>query len=240
MNRTITGVAAAAGAGAAAMFLFDPTRGSRRRAVLRDKLVRGAHKSAEGIAITSRDLAQRSAGVLAETRARLAEESVPNDVLAARVRSALGRYCSHPRAIDVTAAGGHVTLRGPILAPEAERLVSAVRSVRGVQDVTAELDLHDRVNTVPALQGGRPRAGAGWLQKNWSPSGRVLAGGAGLALMGYCASRRDAPTGLVGTLGFLLFVRAATNRDFGHLVQTRALRPERLIPTGARRPTGVV
>jgi hypothetical protein len=157
--------------------------------------------------------------VVAEARARITDRVVPDDILVARVRATLGHYCSHPRALDVTAQDGRVTLRGPILAHEADRLVSAVRRVRGVKDVAAELELHDRPNGVPALQGGAPRSGRGWLQGNWSPTTRVLAGGAGLAMLGYCLSRpADAKAEVCGWLGAGLLARAGTNMDFNRLL----------------------
>jgi osmotically-inducible protein OsmY len=58
---------------------------------------------------------------------------MPNDVLAQRVRARIGHVVSHPHAITVKAHKGVVTLEGPILEHEVERLLETVRSVRGVR-----------------------------------------------------------------------------------------------------------
>jgi hypothetical protein len=218
MNRMTT-VLTGIGTGAAVMYLLDPDRGRRRRALVRDKLVWGARKTADGLAAASRDIANRSTGILAETRGRLADRPVPDDVLVARVRSVLGRYCSHPRAIDVTARDGFVTLRGPILANEADQTESAVRAVRGVEELSSLLEVHERADNVAALQGGAPRPGVAWMQANWSPAARVLAAGAGLTMLGYCMSRRNkVGAEICGWAGAALLARAATNRQLERLM----------------------
>jgi hypothetical protein len=210
MNRMMSGVASL-GAGAAAMYLLDPDRGARRRALIRDKIVRGAHKSSDGLSAASRDLANRTSGAVAEARGWISEQEIPDRTVEARVRSALGRYSSHPRAIEASASNGRVTLRGLTLSHEADQVVRGIEGVRGVMEVVDELERHDSAENIPALQGGTPPGQEGWLQGNWSPATRLVAGGVGLALMGYCASRRDAPTGVLGTAGFALVLRAAMN-----------------------------
>src|SRR5207244_7213293 len=96
-------------------------------------------------------------------------------VLAERVRSHLGRVCSHPGAIEVRSAGGAVTLEGDVLASEHAPLLACVRTVRGVHDVRDELHVHQSAAGIPALQGGRARGEVpALLQHNWAPSIRVL------------------------------------------------------------------
>ena len=217
MNRAL-GYLGIAGLGAAGMYLLDPTWGARRRGSVRDKLVHGANRSSEGVAAAARDLSHRMEGLLAETRARLGREAVPDEVLVARVRSALGRACSHPHAIEVAARDGRVTLRGPVLAAEAKKLPSFVRSVRGVTEVVDEMDVHEQPGNIPALQGGASRMRQGtWLQDNWSPAMRLAAGGAGAALLGYCMVRREPSTTWLGFIGTGLLVRAGSNMDWSRL-----------------------
>src|SRR5207245_1228615 len=119
---------------------------------------------------TSRDMANRARGIVAGTKWRLRSEEADEPVLEARVRAKVGRFVSHPHAIEVHADGGHVTLGGPILADEVPGLLEAVRSVRGVEEVVDQLELHEDAD-VPALQGGVPRPGERFelLQDNWSP-----------------------------------------------------------------------
>src|SRR5687768_11311276 len=113
-----TGLAAGAVLGAAAMYLWDPAWGRRRRRVARDKAVRGAHELQSAAARTAADVRHRAQGLGARLqRARFG--SAPDDrVVEQRVRSRLGRVCSHPHAIDVFGLDGVVELSGPVLAAE--------------------------------------------------------------------------------------------------------------------------
>jgi hypothetical protein len=170
----VTGIAT----GAALMYLLDPDRGRRRRALLRDKMTRAAHTGTEAMGVAGRDLAHRTTGAAARLRRAVSHEPVDDDVLAERVRAQLGRYVSHPRALEVSASGGVVTLRGPILASEAPRLLRAVERIRGVREIAPELQEHT-TQDIPALQGGTPPA-KGWgniWPGRWSPATRLLTGG---------------------------------------------------------------
>jgi hypothetical protein len=192
MERWILAGSAAAGAGL--MYLLDPQGGTRRRALVRDKVVRAAHKTADAADATARDVGNRARGIAAATRARRRGEAVPNDVLEARVRARMGRLVSHPHAVRVKADGGRITLEGPILAAEAPRLLKAVSGVRGVKDVENRLERHDTPGDIPALQGGSTRPGPRWelLQNRWSPATRLVVGSLSIAALGagLLASRR--------------------------------------------------
>jgi hypothetical protein len=56
------------GIGAALMYVLDPERGKRRRAMARDRAVALANKTGRAFAKTSRDLNNRAKGVAAEVR----------------------------------------------------------------------------------------------------------------------------------------------------------------------------
>ena len=142
--------------GAGLAYLLDPDRGARRRARVRDKAIHTKHKLAEGLGGTTRDLRNRAGGVVAELRARFRREFVDDEVLSERVRSAIGRAVSHPRAIKVSATDGRVTLRGPVPEREVTGLVAATEGVRGVSEVVTELELHPAPESVPSLQGSAP------------------------------------------------------------------------------------
>lgn len=175
-----------AGVGAALAYMLDPGGGSRRRALARDKVARAARKTRDGFDATTRDLANRTRGIAAATRGRLAHEEVDDVVLVERVRARLGRVCSHPHAIDVVAREGDVTLRGPILAREVDRVLTTAAGVRGVQSVASELDPHESSEGVPSLQGEGRVAGPGLdiLQRSWAPATQALVAVASLAAAG--------------------------------------------------------
>jgi osmotically-inducible protein OsmY len=152
MKKTWTGVGGL-GVGAALMYLFDPERGNRRRALLRDKVFHAAHSTGEKLDVKSRDAANRLHGLLARTKSLLTRERVPDTVVAERVRSRIGHVVSHPGSIEVAVQDGRVTLAGPALSGELDPLLCEVQHVRGVTGVENKLELHEAPGSVPGLQG---------------------------------------------------------------------------------------
>jgi uncharacterized membrane protein len=208
------------GLGAGLMFIFDPVRGRRRRALLRDQLAHAGRVLARATRTTSRDLNHRAYGMLAEGSHLFQHDEASDEVLALRVRAKLGRSVSHPHAISVTVNGGQLTLSGPVLAHEVDRMLSGVSSVRGVEGIDNMLTVHTRADGVPSLQGGRPRTGDRFalMQSNWSPTARLLTGLAGCALMANCLMRRDPVSIALSTVGFGLLMQGATNMEIKSLV----------------------
>jgi len=170
-----------AGAGAGLMYLIDPDRGRRRRALLRDKAVRLAHEMERGLALGSKDLVNRSKGLVAEVKHRVTDDDADDDVLRERVRARIGHVVSHPHAIRVTVQDGVVRLEGPILEQEHETCILACAAIPGVRLVEDALEVHDG-RDIPALQGGRSPVAArratpaAQLVKSALGAGAVLAG----------------------------------------------------------------
>jgi BON domain len=218
MPRLLTGLAF----GAAGAFLLDPEQGRRRRALLRDKMVHAVNQSREFADAAAKDLRSRAQGITARARSLRTGET-PDDVLAARVRAKLGRYSSHPGAIEVAAHNGRVVLTGDILVREQQSLFDAVRSLRGVEDVENKLTAHASADGISALQGGAEpdRERFELAQQSWTPGVRALAGGAGAVLVLYALARgRLAGIGALA-LGAALLTRSAANRPLAPLVGAR-------------------
>lgn len=218
MNKGLT-FGAGLGLGTGLMFLLDPDRGTRRRALLRDKCVSAARKTGEGFEVTARDLRNRTQGLVTDIQSRFSSEPVDDPVLIDRVRAKLGRVVSHPKAIEVRAQNGNVTLSGPILTAEVPELLACVQRVSGVNEVVNNLEPHDEAGNHPALQGGRERPGDRFefFQENWSPAARFVAGAAGASLAVYGGARRDALGAGLGAAGLLLLTRGITNTGFKSL-----------------------
>jgi hypothetical protein len=178
-----------AGAGAALAFLIDPNNGRRRRALARDQMVRMSRKTRDAADATFRDLANRTKGIASTVR-RSEPEVVDDAILLERVRAKLGRVSSHPRAIDVDARNGEVTLSGPILAREASKVIATIESVRGVRRVTDRLDRHETADGIPSLQGegNVPGHRLDIFQSNWAPATQALVAAAGIACTGVCVA----------------------------------------------------
>ena len=203
---------ASALAGAGLMYLLDPDRGARRRALMRDQATRARHRLTEGAEATGRDLRNRARGTAAELRSRFRRETPDDEILEERVRSVLGRVVSHPGSIGVTAADGSVTLEGMVSAHEIDDLLRTVRGVRGVSEVRNELQVSSSREGIPSLQGGRRREARGELaQEHWAPATRLTAGMLGTAV----ALRGLRSGGILGppqvAIGGMLLARALTN-----------------------------
>jgi uncharacterized membrane protein len=198
------------------MYILDPDRGRRRRALVRDRVSSGLHTTRWGLGKTWRDLGNRAQGMASAARSLVRRGDADGAVLEPRIRSRIGRAVSHPHAIRVQAMEeGRVILEGAILRHEADNIISTVESVPGVKSVEDRLERHDTAENVPALQGGGRRQGERWefMQSNWTPALRMLAGIAGgaLAARGFRSGRvLGWAQGIAGT-GLLL--RAAANKE---------------------------
>jgi hypothetical protein len=211
---------AGVGVGAGLMYLFDPRLGRSRRAYVRDQAGSFLREAREGLDTLSRDVSNRASGLAAEARSRLTGEEVSDEVLCQRVRSYLGRVVSHPKAIEVTAQNGRVTVSGQVLGEEAARLVSGVRSVPGVKDVQDRLQVHQQAGRISDLQGGRSRPGERWelFQDNWSPTTRLLVALLGGGLLAY-GFTQDAPWAcVIGGVGLGMMASGITNQGVTDLL----------------------
>jgi osmotically-inducible protein OsmY len=150
MNKK-TALVGGLGLGAALMYLFDPDRGRRRRALIRDKAEGAANKAGDYAGKMSRDLRNRAYGLVTETKSMFQNQEVTDEVLIDRVRAKLGHYSVHVGAIDVTAESGTVILSGSVLAKEVPEVLRAVGSVRGVKRVENQLAMRPEPGSVPSL-----------------------------------------------------------------------------------------
>jgi hypothetical protein len=204
------------GLGAGLMYVLDPVRGRRRRALVRDQLVHALNEIDGAIGVLARDLSNRSRGVWSGMKSlprRLTGEEVPDDILVEQVRSELGRHVSHPRSIEVDVSSGRICLRGLILDHELDGLLAAVARVPGVTEVEHQLGIDTRPGDLVGVQEGRRRVGESTelSQSHWSPTARLLVGSAGTTLLAVGASRRGAAGVTLGALGTGLLLRAITN-----------------------------
>jgi uncharacterized membrane protein len=200
------------GLGAGLAYILDPNQGRRRRAYLRDQAVHAAHVVSESANRTARDVRNRASGMAARATRPFRQGDVDDTVLVERVRSAIGRAVSHPRAIEVTAEDGTIFLSGLVLAAEKDRLLSSASHVPGVRHVENRLEAHKDPGSIPALQPGVTRPGRyGMARQNWPPATRLCAGLCGGSLAAWGAARRDALGAALGLAGLGLIVRSATN-----------------------------
>jgi len=140
-----------AGLGAALMFMLDPGRGARRRALVRDKTAKIFRRGGRVIHDRTEDIGNRLTGTVHEIRARRAPPPTSHQ-LEERVRAELGHRVEHPKSIEVIVDDGFVTLRGNVLRDELEDVLRTVRDVPGVRKVHSEMQIRSDPGDIPSLQ----------------------------------------------------------------------------------------
>jgi BON domain len=214
-NQLGLGVLGTAGLGAGLMFLLDPDMGTRRRAILRDKLISLMRLTAGAADKTSRDVKNRLYGTMHTTKSLFGDTAVSDDVLVERVRSQMGRAVSHPHAIHVTAENGWVTLTGEILSDEINDLIRTVSGVKGVTEVVDRLTAYNQPGDISGLQGGHTRRGSRFalLQSNWPPAIRLTVGMAGLITTATGIKQGGILGSILGGIGAGMVLLAITNQN---------------------------
>ena len=222
-RRPVLAAAAGAGAGAGLMYLLDPDRGRRRRALARDQAVHYLHETADATETAARDLGHRGVGLVAKSRRRL--QSVPpgGEALADQVQAQLADLTRYPGAIEVEVREGIVTLAGPVLRQEADQVRRVVADLPGVTGVEDRLEIKEQATDLPpsareqAQESARRQPKPELLQQRWAPGPRLLVGAAGGGLICYGLARRDRSGLLVGIAGAAVLARAATNLRLARL-----------------------
>jgi len=124
-----------AGAGIGLMYLYDARRGLARRNRLADRASALFRRAERGLEKHGLDLLNRTRGVLAETEAALAPESVADEALVAHVRARMGHVVANSHRIRVYARNGAVTFEGQLSHAEKRRLRKEVEAIPGVTRV---------------------------------------------------------------------------------------------------------
>lgn len=195
VSAALTGVVA----GVAAMYFLDTQSGRKRRALVRDKIIRAQHVATDALVDVEHDVQNRSRGALVRLGRLFRPGPVDDAVLVERVRARLGHVCSHPRAIEVVAKGkGCIELKGPVLARERFEILAAISMLPGVKVIDDDLEVHANPD-VPALEGDSRQVP--FLARHWNPTTRFIVGASGalLGLRGLAGGVFAIPRLLLGT-----------------------------------------
>lgn len=223
---------ASAAISAAATYFFDPRSGGRRRALVRDQIIHARRMSQEFAAKARRDALHRSRGLYESAAARFREHDMADVVVEQRARAELGRLTTHAGAIHVRCSGGVITLTGHILTAEVGPVLAGLSRVLGVREVINNLNVHDQPGNVPSLQGHRHERAAlpfEYLQENWAPAPRVLAGSAACTAMAAGVAARNPLGYLCAAAGAALLVRTWFNQPFARMLGLRAGRTDGIV-----------
>lgn len=225
MNKPLT-LLGAFGVGAGFMYLIDPDRGRRRRALLQDQVLHLAKTAKRDLGKQSRDLQNRTKGLVAASENYFSRERLSDAQLEAGIRTRLGRVSSHPHAIRTEVVDGKVRLSGQILSGEVDLLVRRVCKMRGVKEIDNQLEIHDSGDNIPALQmNRRTNKNAGeahsWRNPKLSPATRLLSTTAGVGCMVFAAKRRGLVGLAAGIAGAELLSLGSANSFLEHLGSSR-------------------
>ena len=158
------------GLGVGLMYFLDGNNGKRRRQLVADTVGGWAKDGACAVGGASKQARNRMQGIAHGVAKRVRpSEPATGAQLAAQIRSRMGHLVSNAHAIDVSAEEDRVVLEGPILATEADLLLSAVRSLAGVGHLDDRLSRFDDAEGVPGLQ-GRARDNGEAAPKTWEGS----------------------------------------------------------------------
>jgi hypothetical protein len=221
MNKRL-GSLGSLGLGALIMYVFDPQAGRRRRALVRDKILRGKNKTMDAIDVIARDFKNRIIGLASETRRLIHAEEVTDEVLTERIRSKLGGLVSHPSSVQVKVENRTAILSGPILTAEAEHLINHIASMRHVASVENRLEMHESAESIPGLQGKAGVRASG--EVNWSPTTRFIAGTFAATLALYGAKKLNLFGTAVATVGAGVLARALSNKRLRGTVRPQEVR----------------
>ena len=196
-----------AAVGSALTWWFDPQAGRRRRSAVREKAVDALRRAEEAVSRTSKDLADRADSVIDALRPL--PKDVTDEAIVERVRAELDQVSSHADAIEVSCLDRVVTLRGPVLKSELNRVLRSVGRIPGVDEIHDRLEAHRLAEGVPGLEAPSRRHLHSRVNGTRRPPIDRIAGTTGLALAAYGLLRRKPLSVGAGLAGIALFARSA-------------------------------
>lgn len=143
-NRGLKKILFAAGAGALALYLFDPDRGKARRTKVRDQIMGKLRRTEKKLGRTGRHLASDAEGLRQRVAHSSSGEKTYDDVtLAQKVSSELFVDPEIPKdRININVEDGVIVLRGEVDAPkDVKKIERLVKKIDGVEDVDNLLHL---------------------------------------------------------------------------------------------------
>lgn len=142
MNRQLRKMIVGTLGSAALMYLMDPEKGNERRAKLRDQFTKFMNQATVKTESLIEQISDRAQGAAAEVKQQLSTDEVSDEVMVARVRSAMGHVLTNAHEVEVMANQGLITLTGSVPGAEAETLISTIKALPGVHCVENRLEAY--------------------------------------------------------------------------------------------------
>ena len=127
---------AAAGLGAAAAYLFNPSSGPEHRRTLKRQARKVKEQAGEWASAAAEGARHLKESAQERIGGRFSRDQLGTEDLARRVREKISEILGgNIGELDVSASAGRVTLRGHLAADRREQVLAAVRNIEGVSDV---------------------------------------------------------------------------------------------------------
>ena len=203
-------------AAAGVTYFLDPDNGRKRRGSIRERLTTTASRANTGAQQMRRGFFERTQHLAKRGKGLFVLDSESDEALGRRIRAAVADTVSRAGAIGASVREGSVTLHGDVLHGEHEPLLSAVRAVEGVRELTdhtRKRDAGDYIWSLHVPHEPREPGRFDYRQERWSPAARALSGVLGVGLLATAVGARRHPLGIAGgLLGAGLLLRAGVNR----------------------------
>ncbi len=144
--------------GASAVYYWNPKEGAKRRRLLRDRAVVVKHEARRRGRKAMKRVKDTTNGLVEAASGTFNRRELEPDELARRIASKVPKLVTYP-GVKVEVKNGSVALSGPVLAEEAEGLLSKVSAMAGAREVVNNLDLVIRVQDVRRPEDGNGNGG---------------------------------------------------------------------------------
>ncbi len=138
-------------AGASIMFILDPERGRTRRALARDKVGSMVLHTSTTAGKNVRNLRNHAKGMMHNAPSLVGRNGTSNIDLSNQIRAGLANLLPENESVHVTVHNGRVTLSGPILAGDVQKVVEGVAMVPGVSGVDNRMTVYQSPEEMPRM-----------------------------------------------------------------------------------------
>ncbi len=149
MNRALWLIGGLA-AGASIMYILDPERGRTRRALARDKAGSLLLHTSTAAGKNVRNLQNHARGMMHDVT-HLGSKKKSDIDLMNEIRAGIANLLPNNNSMHVTVHKGRVTLSGPILASDVQKVVEGVAMVPGVGGVDNRLTVYQSPEEMPRM-----------------------------------------------------------------------------------------
>ncbi len=136
------------------MYMLDPDRGRTRRALARDKAGSLVLHTSTSATHEARNIRNHAKGLVHDATKLFSRSSAISDIdLSNQIRAQMLNVVPHPESLHVTVHHRRVTLSGPILSNQVQKVIEQVAMIPGVAGVNNRLTVYQSPEDMPSTGG---------------------------------------------------------------------------------------